>query len=486
MSTIRETFRAVRRAKTVRELMQAVPRRTVGTAATALLCYLCVVPLLASMTYDRDSMYIFDSDAVSFLTSSTFPYSDHWYRLMSTVIILSVLFIGYAAVKLYFSLHDARRPLSAWLRGHRAVLFFGLLFGWAAVSFAFSSHHFRSFFGTGYRHDGLLTYLLYIGIFCMTIQMDKRQMRAVMECFAAVGAVLGLICVFPASGFARLFYLNESGFKLSIFLQRTHFGYFLSLCVPVGVFLLLTDEYAADARRRGLQMAARGVECWLLFNAMVFNATRATIVAVVCMTAAANIAVFLGYREHAKRMLAVDARLAATVLFLNSGNNLFIRTQASAAYMRELREASLGFGGDDDVTSAMNRLTSSRYAMWTAGARYALQKPLFGWGPDNLGELYFYDGMAYTDRPHNELIQIAASLGFPALGLYLAGLLQWAKPFVQKWKQLGLFDLGVALVAGCYLVNSVFSNSMFYTTPYFYMFLGFAYCRVSNDNVASL
>lgn len=113
MSTIRETFRAVRRAKTVRELMQAVPRRTVGTAATALLCYLCVVPLLASMTYDRDSMYIFDSDAVSFLTSSTFPYSDHWYRLMSTVIILSVLFIGYAAVKLYFSLHDARRPLSA-------------------------------------------------------------------------------------------------------------------------------------------------------------------------------------------------------------------------------------------------------------------------------------------------------------------------------------------------------------------------------------
>ena len=321
MSTIRETFRAVRRAKTVRELMQAVPRCTVGTAATVLLCYLCIVPLLASMTYDRDSMYIFDSDAVSFLTSSTFPYSDHWYRLMSTVIILSVLFIGYAAVQLYFSLHDARQSLAAWLRRHKAVLFFGLLFGWAAVSFAFSSHHFRSFFGTGYRYDGLLTYLFYIGIFCMTIQMDKRQMRAVMECFAAVGAVLGLICVFPASGFARLFYLNESGFKLSIFLQRTHFGYFLSLCVPVGVFLLLTDEYAADARRRGLQMAARGVECWLLFNAMVFNATRATIVAVVCMTAAANIAVFLGYREHAKRMLAVDALLAATVLFLNSGNN---------------------------------------------------------------------------------------------------------------------------------------------------------------------
>ena len=45
-------------------------------------------------------------------------------------------------------------------------------------------------------------------------------------------------------------------------------------------------------------------------------------------------------------------------------------------------------------------------------------------------------------RPHNELIQIAASLGFPALGLYLVGLFQWAKLFVQKWKQLGLFDLG--------------------------------------------
>ena len=41
MSTIRETFRAVRCAKTVRELMQAVPRRTVGTAATVVLSLHC-------------------------------------------------------------------------------------------------------------------------------------------------------------------------------------------------------------------------------------------------------------------------------------------------------------------------------------------------------------------------------------------------------------------------------------------------------------
>ena len=113
--------------------------------------------------------------------------------------------------------------------------------------------------------------------------------------------------------------------------------------------------------------------------------------------------------------------------------------------------------------------------MWKCGIKYALQKPLFGWGPDNLGELYYTDGLTYTDSPHNEFIQIAAMLGFPALVFYLCGLFSWFHTVVKRSRRLDLFGLGLAMVAVSYIVNSIFSNSMFYTTPYFYMLLGFSY-----------
>lgn len=476
MSNIRSTLCAIRQAKTVRELLAALPRRAVGAAATVLLCYLCLLPPLASLTYDKNSLFIFDSDAVSFLTSSTYPYTDHWYRLMSTVMILSLLFAAYAAARLYFQLRDARMPLRRWLAGHKAVLFFGLLFCWAVVSWALSGHRFRSFFGTGYRHDGLLTYLFYIGLFCMTQQLDRRRMRLVMEIFAAVGALLGLLCVFPGSCLAALFFQSGSGYTQSIFLTRTHYGYFLSLCVPTATVLLLTDEYPAAKPRRALCLAARTAELWLLVNALVYNSTRAALVGLAVTAVLLNAFVLRLHKDARRRILWVDALVLAAFAGLNTGNYVAQMAQRNLEYLGDVQATA---SGSDAHANALDLLTSYRYSMWRYGIKYALQRPLFGWGPDNLGELYFADGLAYTDRPHNEFIQIAATLGLPALGLYLCGLYHWLRPLVQGSRRLDLFDFGLAMVAVSYLVNSVFSNSMFYTTPYFYMFLGFAYklCR---------
>ena len=477
----KEILQNINRAKTVKELLAAIPQPLIGTISTVLLCYFCVVPLLASLTFNGGDYYFFDSD-ISFLLSSTFPYGDHWYRLESTVIILSFLFVAYSAAGLYYHLRDSRRTLGSWLAGHRAVLFFGLLFLWAVVSFALSSHPFRSFFGTGYRHDGLLTYAFYIGLFCMALQLDRRQMRTVLEVFAAVGAVLGLICVFPNSALAQLFYLREEGFKLSIFLQRTHYGYYLSMCLPAGLLLLLTDDFAQHSKwGRAVLRAARLAECWLLVNSLVFNATRATIVAVAVFLLAVHAHTLLFHRRSAGPLLCADALILATVTCLNTGNNLLVRTAASSDYAQELRTAfkenQQSVPSAASVADAANRLTSSRYDMWSCGIKYALQRPVFGWGPDNLGELYYADGLAYTDRPHNELIQIAAMLGFPALAFYLCGLCSWLRPILKQSRRLDLFDFGLAMVAVSYLVNSVFSNSMFYTTPYFFVFMGFAYKR---------
>jgi O-antigen ligase len=114
---------------------------------------------------------------------------------------------------------------------------------------------------------------------------------------------------------------------------------------------------------------------------------------------------------------------------------------------------------------------SGRWELWVAGVQFALERPVFGYGPDNLGPQYQkldFD----LDRPHNELIQFAASLGFPALMFYLLAMLGHLVRFLRSAKRLSPLLLGIFVAVGTYLVSSLFGNTMYYTTPYFFAVLG--------------
>jgi len=80
----------------------------------------------------------------------------------------------------------------------------------------------------------------------------------------------------------------------------------------------------------------------------------------------------------------------------------------------------------------------------------------------------------WIDRPDNEFIQYAVFLGIPGLAFYLLALISM---FIKQWLQMKKLDVTTIVSAGCvvaYLVSSMFGNSMFYTTPYLFMFLALA------------
>ena len=107
-----------------------------------------------------------------------------------------------------------------------------------------------------------------------------------------------------------------------------------------------------------------------------------------------------------------DLIFIGAILHFNTGSTLLDRMVLLAHQLEASRES----------TAALNNLGSNRWFLWRLGVKYALEKPLFGYGPENLGHLYYTISPDLSDRPHNELIQIAASLGIPALGFYLVGL----------------------------------------------------------------
>ena len=295
---------------------------------------------------------------------------------------------------------------------------------------------------------------MYLGVFCMAIWLNNKHRRILCEVFVAVGCLMGLLLIFSCD----LFTTWGSGTYATIFCQYTHFGSFMSMCIPCGMYLFLTDK-------GGLIRMLRIAQVWLLFNTMMVNATRATAVAVGGVFILINVWGFMLDKSKRKAVIVLDILLVLTVVFLNTDAHLSERAKDNLDVAEQivLRE-----NGGSDIEALLDRLTSYRYTMWKKAIGYSLEKPLFGWGPDNLGELYYADGLSFTDRPHNEFIQIGASLGIPCLIMYCLGLFNWLIDMFKKKDMICIVCIG-------YLICSVFSNSMFYTTPYFYMFLGLTY-----------
>lgn len=333
-----------------------------------------------------------------------------------------------------------------------------LLLGWSIVSAAVSSDPVRSFLGDEYRQEGVLTYVVYATIFTSALMPTAKQRRFLCEILVGVCAAIGILVII---GHNDIFYL-ESDPRAAMFHHYNHFGYFLSICTPLCFGLALSDEKLNPFRL---------AEFWLICNAVAFNDTRGSFLAIAGMAVLWNLIVLFFHRKKWKRLLLLDLIFVATIAFANTGSTLLDRMGTLAEQLESAQESS----------AALDNLGSNRGVLWRLGIGYALEKPLFGYGPENLGHLYYAYSPDLSDRPHNELIQIAASLGFPALGLYLAGLGSLLVSFLRRFRSLSIPELSVFAAVGGYLVSSLFGNSMYYTTPYFSMMLAFAYSSCQDN-----
>ncbi|MGB9553681.1 MAG: O-antigen ligase family protein, partial [bacterium] len=124
----------------------------------------------------------------------------------------------------------------------------------------------------------------------------------------------------------------------------------------------------------------------------------------------------------------------------------------------------------------------NRLYIWGRALPSILQHPIFGWGPDSFGEAFpqftyeeslklFNTGYAYVDKAHNDLIQVAVTLGIAGLLAYFAFLIRlFSLTYPQrnsdpllKYTLPGLFG---------YLVSLELSFSVVSVAPIFWVLAG--------------
>ena len=130
----------------------------------------------------------------------------------------------------------------------------------------------------------------------------------------------------------------------------------------------------------------------------------------------------------------------------------------------------------------LDRMGSGRIEIWKMTMKVILNRPIFGCGVDNLNNgLHTYCEEQLSniisrtgkdiDKAHNEYLQIAATIGIPAIIVYLSFLSLILFPKCKEmFKNKLLFILVLTII--CYLTQAFFNISTIGVAPLFWMLLG--------------
>lgn len=115
---------------------------------------------------------------------------------------------------------------------------------------------------------------------------------------------------------------------------------------------------------------------------------------------------------------------------------------------------------------------SGRWKLWVGAWEIIKEKPIFGAGLENM--IYEYADLGIGEgRSHNLILQLAGTVGIPGMLLYVLGV---AFIFFKALKYFKVWDtytyMGMFVMVS-YLISSLTGNSGFYTSGYFYIFVGF-------------
>ena len=354
-----------------------------------------------------------------------------------------------------------------WLRDHGLKLFLGLMLLWSVLSTLTSTNRELSFYGDDYRQDGLLAYFYYAGYFLLACHLrDRRLGRWLLALFAFGGAALALLTRLDFG------WLNGGmGVTLdcAVFKNCNHYGYYLTMALTAAVYLAMSEEKRGRWLGFAVRLAADALALVLLSDALIQCHTLGALVGVGFALAVLAAFTLCIQRKKALRLLCVLLLVGATLAVSSRGSwDMGREAKRLTKDLQTVGEAVADKG--QSITNTYS-VGSGRGILWVNAVRFIGERPLVGYGPDNLGQRYTEVG-ARNDRPHNELLQFAASLGLPAALCYVAAMLCHLLRFLKNLKKVDMALLSLFTVLLAYLTSSMFGNTMYYTSPFFFLLLG--------------
>lgn len=452
-------LKRLKECKTIKEIYQVLGDKPFEWGAAILLLAWILQPVAAGIGQISVALNSDYSLGRDFLVAS-----DYQHNIQS----VGIITLEFAALYLLgrFILYKDR--LWKKLKSEPWHIFFFCMLFWCGISTILSDNPSRSFWGSEMRFEGLLTYFFYAGVYITAMIVVKSSMRRkLLWVFSLVGNIVSAIVILQDLKIGiwhEIYYRKLS----AMFFQYNHTAYFINMAIVCSFGMYLFSE-------------CRKIRLWYLLSmifqiyAILVNSTFGCFLASWCALAMLLVFFVRFYGKFSVRMLmpvlvviAVSTASYFGLVKSSSGEDMRYNIDTLAADVEDIAS------NDENIYVVEERVGPGhgRMGLWRQGLKMIPKRPVFGYGPEMLDEELAKD--MWVDRPDNEFIQHAIFMGIPGLVFYLMALLSM---FIKQWSRMKRLDTTTIVAAGCviaYLASSMFGNSMFYTTPYLYMFLSLA------------
>lgn len=355
----------------------------------------------------------------------------------------------------------------------------GLFLIWTFISSLFSPNKELAFFGTEYRKDGYISYLAYGGFFSLAFLINSKALKKIVINLFLLTAMLNSIIVqcYNWNLFTNI--IAPRDINRTCFFNINHYGYYLVLATTTANFLFVTQK------NKLIKLIY--LLCYIiLLYYLILNDTLGCYLAV-----GTTLIIFFIYCLYNKKKKIIS--MFSIVLFIivslsiQSSSNIIIRNMKNL-YKDMSRIIAIGNMQDmseeekEEMLMLAEQGGSGRIRIWKAGIKFFSQRPIMGYGPENL-EIKYKELEIEQDRPHNLIIQQATTSGiigvvtyFFAIGIILISGLK----FLRIENSIHVIAIGSVFA---YLISAMFGNSMYYTSPYFFIFLGLLMCENINEEL---
>ncbi len=350
--------------------------------------------------------------------------------------ITGILAIITAVLIIYKCLKTKNFKLKAW-----DICFITML-AYGVFSVIFAEDKQLAIMGS-HRIDGYFSYLIYASFYIGTRTLKSDRIK--LWLMRALSIACTCLCM------DYLFFDS----KTSIFFNQNHFGYLLTMCTMLSCGLFL---YEKKFWLKAVYFVLIIIQTYTLIPIDTFGSYLAVLFGIVFM-------IVLVFKTN-KQMLY--SALLVFFMFLGISIAVDSQTHILRRNFSFLSEDFEKLWSDDEAKLDAG---SGRIRLWKYTLIYIKERPLFGYGPEGVYDLFYEEGLE-NDRPHNEYLQHALFMGIPAAILYLAGLFLLFFYALKHIKEYEPHSVIAGLAVFAYCISAFFGNTMFYTTPFFFMMLG--------------
>ena len=367
---------------------------------------------------------------------------------------------------------------------------------WTLISCIFAQDRQKAFYGDAYRKEGFITYLIYAGFFaCAFLIKSDKLKRCLLNSFIIVAIINIILINLTNNSIQMLKIFHFKNIQVGVFSNSNHYGYYLLLATITACLSFIVEKNKIIKSFYGLAYLI------LIYNLILNNTFGCYIAFAITMI------LFFVYCIYQRKNRAITVVSALIFIIIScfvqyNGRNVVVNNAKilfnDISSILDVAKNRNNYKIEENVQNENNNISKSenntknnsainseaekrlenagsgRAQLWKYGLKIFLDKPILGYGADNLESEYKKYNIE-QDRPHNLIIQLATTSGFPGCILYIIAIgLILVRAFKKLNNSNSIYTI-VFFAIIAYLISAMFGNSMYYTSPYYFIFLGITF-----------